>query len=856
MVYSSFNVDFDVAATFFVLVVLIYIVLKYPKNSLRNQLFVGLAVSILCATVTDIFASVCIFYGNVLPHWLIIVANTLYFALGVLVSYLLVVYVGDCIIPSYGVKLPTRVHRVLFEVFLIALVMNCKYGFFFYIARGGEYVHGPAYIIVYVIPMIYVLYTGIIIPINYKWIGWKNAFFTESYVLISTTGQILQFVFFSETLIILYAASLALLIMFFSLETPDYQKLNDTLIQLEQANHAKDDFLAHMSHEIRTPINGILGLNEMILRKTKEEETRSYALDVKSATDTLYKLINDILDFSRIASGKMEIIMTEYETVGLLRDIRNMLFNKAEGKGLKFLYEISPDLPKTLLGDDIRIKQVLINLINNGIKYTKKGSICLRVWGEKQGESQLIHYEVRDTGVGIKEEEMSKVFEAFERVDKQNTREIEGAGLGMSITTNLLHLMDSEIELESEYGKGSTFSFAILQKVVDATPIGKQNWSQEIKQSNYEYQTKIYAPEARILFVDDNAINRKVFRGLLAGIGSKVTDLESGMECLKEIKEKKYDLIFLDHMMPQLDGIETLKRIQREEHFCKKTPVIALTANAVIGMREKYLEEGFDDFLSKPIIPEQLENMLVRWLPKELQKAVPDKGVQELSVDEPSENVEDAMLKKELAQINQQSVESLPESAEIDWKIGLLHMKEVAMLREIAIDFYKNIDRELELLESLIPNLSKKECLDRYRIEVHALKSTAASIGAMQVSSFARSLEAAAKANNLGRVASLHPIFTETMYELKCVLKELVKDDTGLDKRIELSEITTILQQLQNSLKEREYDAADECMEKIKAYSYEPKTQQKIDQLDLCVMNLEAENGIAVILELIASLDE
>lgn len=856
MVYSSFNVDFDVAATFFVLVVLIYIVLKYPKNSLRNQLFVGLAVSILCATVTDIFASVCIFYGNLLPHWLIIVANTLYFALGVLVPYLLVVYVGDCIIPSYGVKLPTRVHRVLFEVFLIALVMNCKYGFFFSIARGGEYVHGPAYIIVYVIPMIYVLYTGIIIPINYKWIGWKNAFFTESYVLISTTGQILQFVFFSETLITLYAASLALLIMFFSLETPDYQKLNDTLIQLEQANHAKDDFLAHMSHEIRTPINGILGLNEMILRKTKEEETRSYALDVKSATDTLYKLINDILDFSRIASGKMEIIMTEYETVGLLRDIRNMLFNKAEGKGLKFLYEISPDLPKTLLGDDIRIKQVLINLINNGIKYTKKGSICLRVWGEKQGESQLIHYEVRDTGVGIKEEEMSKVFEAFERVDKQNTREIEGAGLGMSITTNLLHLMDSEIELESEYGKGSTFSFAILQKVVDATPIGKQNWSQEIKQSNYEYQTKIYAPEARILFVDDNAINRKVFRGLLAGIGSKVTDLESGMECLKEIKEKKYDLIFLDHMMPQLDGIETLKRIQREEHFCKKTPVIALTANAVIGMREKYLEEGFDDFLSKPIIPEQLENMLVRWLPKELQKAVPDKGAQEVSVDEPSENVEDAMLKKELAQINQQSVESLPESAEIDWKIGLLHMPEVAMLREIAIDFYKNIDRELELLESLIPNLSEKECLDRYRIEVHALKSTAASIGAMQVSSFARSLEAAAKANNLGRVASLHPIFTETMYELKCVLKELVKDDTGLDKRIELSEITTILQQLQNSLKEREYDAADECMEKIKAYSYEPKTQQKIDQLDLCVMNLEAENGIAVILELIASLDE
>ena len=385
----------------------------------------------------------------------------------------------------------------------------------------------------------------------------------------------------------------------------------------ESANEAKSAFLAQMSHEIRTPINAILGMNEMVLRESSEESIREYAENIKSSGRTLLSIINSILDFSKIEDGKMEIEEVRYETASMICDLENSIAERAKAKGLSLVIKADENLPRTLLGDDIRIKQVVTNLLTNAVKYTEKGSVTLTVkkLGEEDGRI-LMFVEVADTGIGIREEDISVLTESFKRVDMNHNRTIEGTGLGLAIVTGLLSKMDSRLEIDSKYQEGSRFSFKLSQKVVDTEPMGDYHNKTHVVTEEKKSEEKLSLPNARTLVVDDNKMNLKVAGKLLSLFGIKADMVSSGREALEVLSEKQYDILFLDHMMPEMDGIEVLHEIKARSLVSEETAIIALTANAISGVREMYLSEGFDDYLSKPIEPAELESILRKYLVK------------------------------------------------------------------------------------------------------------------------------------------------------------------------------------------------------------------------------------------------
>ena len=385
--------------------------------------------------------------------------------------------------------------------------------------------------------------------------------------------------------------------------------------EAERANNAKSQFLARVSHEMRTPINAILGMNEIILRETDEKNTLKYAKDVKGSSMVLLNIINEILDSSKVESGKMEIVEVEYEQGSLLNDVYNMIEVKAKEKNLELIFDIDAKMPRAYFGDDKRIRQILLNLLTNAVKYTEKGSVTLKLTCTVENDIAVLHYAVIDTGIGIRKEDLGKIYEEFQRIDISRNRDVEGTGLGMTLVQQFLKLMGSELHVNSQYEQGSEFSFDIIQKVIDPLPVGDFKAVYEIIDSQKDIKTSYIAPNVKVLVVDDFEMNRKVFSGLLKRTQMQIYEAESGMTCLEMLKREHFDIVFLDHMMPEMDGIQTLYKI-REYGLCESVPIIMLTANALVGDREKYISEGFDDFLTKPIIPEQLDQMMRKHLPE------------------------------------------------------------------------------------------------------------------------------------------------------------------------------------------------------------------------------------------------
>ncbi len=398
----------------------------------------------------------------------------------------------------------------------------------------------------------------------------------------------------------------------------DTTEIVDALERAEAADKAKSSFLANMSHEIRTPINAMLGLNEMILRESSERETLDYAADVRNAGRTLLSLVNDILDFSKVEEGKMEILPAQYDLSSLIGDLVNMIRTRAEDKGLRLEVRVQKEIPQVLFGDEIRIRQCALNLLTNAVKYTQKGTVTLAVGYEEAGENMIrLAFRVSDTGIGMKRSDLEKLFAPFTRIEESRNRSIEGTGLGMVITQKLLALMGSRLEVESVYGEGSTFSFSLEQPVVKWTPIGVFNAAPEMPDTRRAaYQEAFHAPDARILVVDDMPVNLTVIQGLLKKTMVAVETATSGAEAVEKASRQKYDVIFIDHMMPGMDGIETLGELQKLPDS-EKTAYIALTANAISGSRELYLDAGFSDYLSKPVDSRKLEEMLMAHLPPE-----------------------------------------------------------------------------------------------------------------------------------------------------------------------------------------------------------------------------------------------
>lgn len=385
--------------------------------------------------------------------------------------------------------------------------------------------------------------------------------------------------------------------------------------QLDDINKAKTVFISNMSHEIRTPINAVLGMDEMIIREAEDRNILDYAYNIRDAGKMLLSIINDILDFSKIESGKMDIIPAEYSLATMINDINNMISIKAKEKDLSFRMRIEPELPSVMLGDETRIKQVIINILTNAVKYTEKGGILMLMEAVGKSDEEVeIKVTVKDSGIGMRPEEMSKLFSAFERLDERRNRNIEGTGLGMSIVVRLLELMGSKLEVESEYGKGSVFAFVIRQKIINNEMVGDIGTAVRNQREIQENKSSFYMPEAKILAVDDNNINLKVVTGLLKRTGVQVDTATGGQECLEMIAQKDYNLILLDHLMPGMDGIETLNHIRGMGGKYKELPVIALTANAMSDARERYMNAGFNDYLEKPMNSEKLEKTLIKYL--------------------------------------------------------------------------------------------------------------------------------------------------------------------------------------------------------------------------------------------------
>lgn len=546
-------------------------------------------------------------------------------------------------------------------------------------------------------------------------------------------------------------------------KTKEREELRKAKILADAANHAKSDFLANMSHEIRTPINAVIGMNEMILRECHEsninkENILEYAVNIESASKNLLSIVNDILDFSKIEAGKMEIVEENYLFSSLLNDVVNMIDIKAKQKNLQFFVKIDEELPNQLYGDENRIRQVLVNILNNAIKYTNEGHVQLFIGQELLEENKIqLKIVVHDTGIGIKKEDMSKLFGTFERLDMKKNRNVEGTGLGLAITSKMVTLMNGTLEAESIYGVSSTFTVCLPQIVVSEERIGNfQERFKEYKQNLQKYEESFIAPDAKVMVVDDNDMNLFVVKKLLEKTKVQVVTCMNGEQCLNLAKVDKYDVILLDHMMPGMDGIETLKNLKiMDDNQNKNTPVIALTANAILGAREEYLREGFNDYLSKPIDGIHLEELLQKYIPEEKIKK--------------SEELQEVVQKEQ--EIQEEVVEPVQEIEDetlLDIETGLQYsMDSDEMYREFLQMF-------CDMKEEKITNIQEyyeKEDWENYTIVVHSLKSTSRSVGCILLSEKAKELELAGHQNQIDVIKEGHEAMME-VYE-KTVEKAL-----------------------------------------------------------------------------------
>ncbi len=591
-----------------------------------------------------------------------------------------------------------------------------------------------------------------------------------------------------------------------------------------QASKTKSEFLSNMSHEIRTPINAILGMNEMILRESRDETILEYAENIRNASNNLLGIVNDILDFSKIEAGKMEIIPVEYELSSLLNDLVNMIKPRADKKHLELIVNADKNLPTILFGDEIRLKQVVTNILTNAVKYTEKGSVTLSVeCTQKSADKITLKFGVKDTGIGIKQQDIQKLFSAFERIEEKRNRTIEGTGLGMNITKKLLNMMGTVLQVESVYGEGSNFWFEIEQKIIKDEPIGdfEEAFRNSLKQHK-KYHEKFTAPDAKILVVDDTVMNLTVVKGLLKQTKIKIDTADSGYECLKLVAKNIYDIIFLDHRMPEMDGIETLRKMQNmPENLNETTPVISLTANAISGAREQYISAGFSDYLTKPINSAKLEELIMKYLPAEKIKAASEEEIA------PAEelNLPDWLTRADC----------------LNLKEGVEHCGDVDSYMAALKVFANAITGGADEIENYFKNADWKN----YTTKVHALKSSARVIGALELSEKARRLEDAGNSGYINEIqqdtAPLLQLYRSYAEKLSPLIETETEEDNSDKPLIDSDSLAEAYEAMREAAATFDYDSLEFVLQSLEDYSFPQNETEKIKQIKSAAEKLDWE---------------
>ena len=554
--------------------------------------------------------------------------------------------------------------------------------------------------------------------------------------------------------------------------------VNDYKTQMEEKNEearnaleAKANFLANMSHEIRTPMNAIYGMAELLDERDFEEEEKGYIDTIRKSSENLLAIINEILDFSKIDSGKMEITEDDYQFNSLIHDVLSIIEFRMKNRSVKLIYDISPDIPRVLVGDEVRIRQILINLLNNAVNFTHKGHIKLKIYWEPDLDSNgYLHVSVEDTGIGISQRDMNKLFTAFGQIDTKKNRNVEGTGLGLIITKRLLNLMGGDITVRSKVGEGSTFSFVLHQKVHDPRPSNYDSNHDRVNVDNAGYRITFKAPTARVMIVDDNKVNLTVASELMKRFGFEAVMVESGLEAINRIEEHlvEYDLIFMDHMMPVMDGVEATRQIRSlNSQYAKDIPIVALTANAIKGVEKQFKEAGMNDYLAKPIHMNQLSAILQKWIPF-------DKQVQIVNG-------------QEVAPLPGTETGPFPTGADdlinnlkgIDVEDGLRNCGgNRSVYTKVLTTFASS-----NLLASLQEYFEKGD-MENYTVMAHSMKGACRNIGANDVADQAYELECAGKDEDVDFINKYHKTFCDNYSKVvKTVTRALIAQNTAKANR-------------------------------------------------------------------------
>lgn len=791
----------------------------------------------------------------------------------------------------------------------------------------GNYSWGPAVFTVHIVVLLYIVLIIVILVHHRKKIDSRKRYVVELAFAIEIVVLVYQTIS-PAALITGMGLTLINLAFFLTVESPDVlliEKLRVEKERADEANEAKSVFLSNMSHEIRTPMNAIVGITDILLREEQCQSTREYLNNIKNSGEALLTIINDILDFSKIESGKLEIIEEEYEPMSMFHDLTMIFLNRIGGKKAELLYEIDRNMPVRLYGDGKRLRQVIINLMNNAIKFTESGYVRLKVEVSSAGVDRVnMAFSVEDTGQGIKEEDIGKLFQSFQQVDTKRNRNKEGTGLGLAISKELVELMHGEIGVRSTYGKGSTFYFVVPQKVVDARPAaalkkeqvplkkvgfrisnefireqliklaasyyvecfsvddsqettadllitdsadsvseeerkkweeaGKEvcvlqnpmlenlsdrnmtvinkplyslNFCQVLNGEELVYKSvageelNFTAPLANILVVDDNDMNLKVAKGLMEPYQMQIDTAADGKKAVEMVKKKHYDIVFMDHMMPVMDGMEATAAIRNlEGEVYRKLPVVALSANTTSEAKEMFLKGGMNDFIAKPIRLKELAKCILKWLPEEMvtmsgQAAAEEKDSREIG--------DDAGVTLKIAGL--------------DVAEGIKNCGSTKLFVEMLGDFYKLIDQKCTKLEKCLGDGMLRD----YTIEVHALKNTARMIGAMELSQMFYRME---QLGNDGKQEEIEKEMPQLLELFKSYKESLSEYAVSQENLVQVSNETMkqMLLRLRDAIDNFDLDAADSAMKELETYAFPQELQPMVEQLSAYVADVAMED--------------